>query len=75
MHRIVNFVLAEDGADRCQPKFTQEETEILVQEVQARFYPIYGTMSKPPDEVKPAREEAAYIINGFPLCCKKQLMI
>ncbi len=46
--------MAEEGADRWQPNFTQEETDKLVREVQALNGQIYGTTSMSPwaDEVK-----------------------
>ncbi len=64
---IVNSVTAEEGENRCcQPNLTQEETDILVWEVQARNYLIYGTTSKPPraDEAKLAWEEVTNIVYG-----------
>ena len=48
-----------------RPNFSQEETEILVREVQARSVRIYGTASRPPraDDAKVAWEEVTNIIN------------
>ncbi len=44
---MVSFVVAEEGADKCRQRdFTWEETDILVQEVQACNHQIYGTTGK-----------------------------
>ncbi len=56
--------MLEEGADRCQPNLTQEDTDKLVREVQAHNLQTYGTMSKPPwaDEVTLTLEKVAFIL-------------
>lgn len=49
-----------------QKKFTQEETDILVREVQNRYDKIYGTRNRPPrsEDVKKAWDEVAKTLNA-----------
>ncbi|XP_053508352.1 myb-related transcription factor, partner of profilin-like [Ictalurus furcatus] len=49
-----------------QKKFTQEETDILVREVQNRHDKIYGTRNRPPrsEDVKKAWDEVAKTVNA-----------
>ncbi|XP_029921699.1 myb-related transcription factor, partner of profilin-like [Myripristis murdjan] len=61
----------EEESGRC-PNFSQEETDVLVREVQARSTRIYGTASRAPraDDAKAAWEEVASLVNS---CCPDTL--
>ena len=60
--------MAEESSSVRRPNFSQEETDVLVREVQARSVRIYGTVSRPPraDDAKVAWEEVTTIVNQ---CC------
>ena len=56
----------EDGSSSSRrPNFSQEETDVLVREVQARSTRIYGIANRPPraDDAKTAWDEVTNIVN------------